>query len=153
MQCRKMLLGSVFWELFHLPTQWQSHFSAQIHSLPFSIRQYLSTQILPSKTLAILYKTINTGAITEKHLSWLCQKSFSSGEICADRMLLLFLPSDLQSNSCLRMSGLPEYCDCSSAGLYRPWVVHLRASRIFHRLFFTHANTGLFSPPYKLYCS
>lgn len=47
----RCLLGSIFWELFHYTTQWQSHLSAWIHSLPFSIRQYLSTKILSSKTL------------------------------------------------------------------------------------------------------
>lgn len=59
----RCLLGSIFWELFHYTTQWQSHLSAWIHSLPFSIRQYLSTKILSSKTLAMLYEIINTGAI------------------------------------------------------------------------------------------
>lgn len=117
----RCLLGSIFWELFHCTTQWQSHLSVWIHSLPFSIRQYLSTKILSSKTLAMLYEIINTGAITEKHLSWLYQRSFLSGEICSDRRLLLFLPSDLQASNCLRMRGLSQYSDSDSAGLYRSW--------------------------------
>lgn len=37
----EVLLGSIFWELFNLPTQ--SLLSAQIHPFSISIRQYLST--------------------------------------------------------------------------------------------------------------
>lgn len=73
--------------------------------------------------------------------------------MCADRMLLLFLPTDLQASSCLGTKGLPEYWCCSSDGLYRPWFIHLRASRIFHRFFCHHANSRLFPPLRKYYCS